>query len=415
LRLNARSCRQAGGALGRALDLIEVLIGGIVGLVTGEHELAAPDDHGEHIVEVVRDAAREPSDRLDLLELPHLALALAQDVLGAVALGDVPPHPGEPSHPTVLVGERRAGPLVGDQDAIGAAQAALDLERSGLEGRAERRAERLAVFLGEQVGQQLTLERLPGAAGDALELLVPERQAACAVDHVDDVGDRLDESLQLLVGGAEPTAALAQRARENRGEGAGDVEHDQVERRDHRGVRKLERRAQHARVLQRHDRDVAARGCRRRGQARPTRERDAGVDHHDEIDAEAVRGGEAAGEVEADADEEDVDEHPDVGLGPEGATASRREEVRAVQEEPEEREQRDAPRGDRRLHREDELERDDDQRDPAADRQLLIEPQPAAELFLCRVVPGPLERGTSVDRPAGFRHHPHFSDARGVP
>src|SRR5437868_4351301 len=63
------------------LDLVELLVRGIVGLVAGEQELAASDDHGEHVVEVVRDAAREPPDRFDLLELAHLVLALTQDLI----------------------------------------------------------------------------------------------------------------------------------------------------------------------------------------------------------------------------------------------------------------------------------------------------------------------------------------------
>src|SRR5437868_4351302 len=96
------------------LDLVELLVRGIVGLVAGEQELAASDDHGEHVVEVVRDAAREPPDRFDLLELAHLVLALTQDLLGALALGDVPAHPGDTAHVAVLAGERGARPLISE-------------------------------------------------------------------------------------------------------------------------------------------------------------------------------------------------------------------------------------------------------------------------------------------------------------
>jgi hypothetical protein len=208
---------------------------------------------------------------------------------------------------------------------------------------------------------------------------------------------------------------LSRSAREHGGQGTREVQHDQVERRDHRGVRKLEWRAQDPRVLQRHDRDVAGRRGGGGGQARAARERDAGIDQHDQIDAEEVRRGEPAGEVEPDADQQHVDEHPDVGLRAERAPITRGEEVRAVQKESKERQQRDAARDDRRLDREHELERDDDQRDAAADRQLLVEPQPAAELSLRRVVLGPLERGPSVGGTASFRGHRQFSDARGVP
>ncbi len=150
-----------GGALRGALDLIELLVRRIVGPVAREHELAASDDHGEDVVEVVRDAAREPPDRLDLLELPHLGLALAQDLLGALALGDVPTHAGEPGHLTAPVGQRGARPLIRDRGAVGAAQSALDhLERMPFEGGGERGAEGFAVFVGEQAGQELAPERL---------------------------------------------------------------------------------------------------------------------------------------------------------------------------------------------------------------------------------------------------------------
>src|SRR5262249_60622901 len=93
-----------------------------------------------------------------------------------------------------------------------------------------------------------------------------------------------------------------------------------------------------------------------------------------------------AGEKEPDADHQHVDEHPHVGLRAERAAITSGEEVRAVQEESEERQQHDAARDDRWLDREHEKERDDDERDAPADRELLIEPQPAAELSLRRVV-----------------------------
>ena len=43
----------------------------------------------QQVVEVVRDAAGEPADRLHLLRLAQLLLGLAQRLLGALALGDV--------------------------------------------------------------------------------------------------------------------------------------------------------------------------------------------------------------------------------------------------------------------------------------------------------------------------------------
>src|SRR2546428_639605 len=162
--------RQARGALGGALDLVEALAHRVLGLVTGERELAQADDYGEHIVEVVRDATRKAPDRLDLLELAHLALALTQDLFGPLTLRDVPAHAGETAHLAVLIRERRARPLVGDEDAVGATQSALDLERLVPEARGGRRPARIAIVLGGQIDQWWALEVPRAAPGHALGL-----------------------------------------------------------------------------------------------------------------------------------------------------------------------------------------------------------------------------------------------------
>ena len=194
--------RQVRGALRGDLDLLEVLVHGVLGLVAREQELAATEDHREHIVEVVRDAAGEAPDRLDLLHLAHLALALAQDLLRALALRDVAAHAGEPAHQAVLVDQRGTGPLVGGQRAVGAAEAALELELLISETRRQRRAHRAAIVLSEEVDQRRAPELPRPQAGRVLEPPVPQAQAAATVQDVDDLGDGLDEPLELLRGGA---------------------------------------------------------------------------------------------------------------------------------------------------------------------------------------------------------------------
>ena len=88
--LNASSWRvRPGGAIGGLHDLLRVgapLVS--VREVLDEHLGVAVDGH-QQIVEVVRDAAGEPSDRLHLLRLPQLLLALLQRVLRLLALDDV--------------------------------------------------------------------------------------------------------------------------------------------------------------------------------------------------------------------------------------------------------------------------------------------------------------------------------------
>ena len=68
---------QARGAVGVLLDLHDVLEGRIGRLVRVEQEIGRHHDGGQHIVEVVRDAAGELADRLHLLLLRELVLQRA--------------------------------------------------------------------------------------------------------------------------------------------------------------------------------------------------------------------------------------------------------------------------------------------------------------------------------------------------
>ena len=66
--------RQAGGAVRIGLDLLDVVIIAVAGRMAHQHQVAMPDDRGQDIVEIVRDAAGELADRLHLGRLRHLAL-----------------------------------------------------------------------------------------------------------------------------------------------------------------------------------------------------------------------------------------------------------------------------------------------------------------------------------------------------
>ncbi len=87
-RLAARErqqlAHQAGGAVGVLLDVHDVLEGRIGRPVVGEQQIGEADDGGQHVVEVVRDAAGELADGLHLLALRELLLqrALLGDVEG---------------------------------------------------------------------------------------------------------------------------------------------------------------------------------------------------------------------------------------------------------------------------------------------------------------------------------------------
>ena len=73
-------------AIGVLLDLHDVLEGRIGRPVIGEQQVGIADDRGQHIVEVVRDAAGELADRLHLLALGEILLQRA--LLGGVERED---------------------------------------------------------------------------------------------------------------------------------------------------------------------------------------------------------------------------------------------------------------------------------------------------------------------------------------
>ena len=61
--------REPGGARARLLNFDDVPLARIVGIEIGQQELAVAQNGGEQIVEVVRHAARQPSDGLHFLRL----------------------------------------------------------------------------------------------------------------------------------------------------------------------------------------------------------------------------------------------------------------------------------------------------------------------------------------------------------
>ena len=94
--------RQLGGAVGSALDLAEVAAQLDVAVCSLEQERGVAGDAGEQVVEVVRDAAREPAEALELLRVQELHLEPLP--LGDVAEeGDV--EAGEEVRPRGCLGD----------------------------------------------------------------------------------------------------------------------------------------------------------------------------------------------------------------------------------------------------------------------------------------------------------------------
>ena len=71
-----QALRELGRALARALGLVDVAADRVVLVQPQQRELAEPDHGGHEVVEVVRDAARQPADGLELLGLQQRALEL---------------------------------------------------------------------------------------------------------------------------------------------------------------------------------------------------------------------------------------------------------------------------------------------------------------------------------------------------
>ena len=68
---------ETGRAIGVLLDVHDVLEGRVGRPVRGQEQVGEADDRGQHVVEVVRDAAGELADRLHLLALRELQLERA--------------------------------------------------------------------------------------------------------------------------------------------------------------------------------------------------------------------------------------------------------------------------------------------------------------------------------------------------
>ena len=110
--------RQQGRAVGRLPDLVQVRLQlrALRGMLECEGRVAA--DRGEHVVEVVGDAAGEPADRLELL-------ALTQLLLEQLALGDVLGHPDREVGLAVGIAHERERELGHDRSAVLGQEACL--------------------------------------------------------------------------------------------------------------------------------------------------------------------------------------------------------------------------------------------------------------------------------------------------
>ena len=97
-----------------AADLLEIPIHGVLVSDLGHDQLGIAVNDGQQIVEVVRDAPSESPYRFEFLGLAELLVALAQGLLGALALFHFLPQLGIGPHQRGAVLRQR-----GDELAVG--------------------------------------------------------------------------------------------------------------------------------------------------------------------------------------------------------------------------------------------------------------------------------------------------------
>ena len=189
-------------AIGRLLDLHDVLEGRIGRPVIGEQQVGIADDRRQHVVEVMRDAAGKLSDRLHLLRLRELLLQLA--LLRGVERID---HRAATAR--FLVGreeearrsDRRAGAVL--EHRVDRLDVALSLESGD-----DRGLQRGAVALADAVEQwpagiALGGRRLEGVGEEPGESGVGAAHASGVVERRDRHRRRIEEACEFDLDGAQ--------------------------------------------------------------------------------------------------------------------------------------------------------------------------------------------------------------------
>src|ERR1700761_3857320 len=158
---------------------------------------AAADDHQE-VVEVMRHAAGQLAERIELLRFRKMLLHLLELKLGFAAFGDVAGDLGEADQPAVLM-DRINDDARPEERAVLADAPTFFLITPLFPG-GPKRACRLAigtVGLGVETRKMLTQDFLGGVALDALSPDIPARDDAGGVQHIESiVGDTFDEEAE---------------------------------------------------------------------------------------------------------------------------------------------------------------------------------------------------------------------------
>ncbi len=193
---------EGGAALGRPFDRrYRPLAFGIVAHRFPQRVKTAADDHQE-IVEIVRDAAGQLAERVELLRFRELLMHLFELELGFAALGNVPGDLGETDEVAVLVDgiDDDAGP---EEGAVLADAPAFLLVAALFPGDAQG-AERLAVRavdFGVEAGEMLPNNFVGRIALDPLAAAIPARHYAVRIQHVERVvGNAFNQESEVTFG-----------------------------------------------------------------------------------------------------------------------------------------------------------------------------------------------------------------------
>ena len=164
--------RQRGSPIRGAHDLEDILAPGVIVVEAGDEELAVAADRGQEVVEVVGDAAGQPSDRFELLRVQELLpeppllgdVSIVHDhdplvVLSATATNrlDRAPRPvavAEPSldRPRLLAGEHCSKSLVHGLVVVGMQQRKAPRADDRIGREAEHALDRRALVEARAVG-----------------------------------------------------------------------------------------------------------------------------------------------------------------------------------------------------------------------------------------------------------------------
>ena len=206
-REGQHALRQGGAAL-RALQGVVEQSGDariVIGHVAAQQIEAAQHD-GQQIVEVVRHAAGQLADRLDLLRVHQRLARAVEGELRLAALGDVARDLGEADQPARRLADgvdHDVGPEAG---AVLALPPALGLEAAFALGdrQAARRLAAAAVLVGVEDREMLADDFVRPVALDALGAGVPVADDAAGVEHVDRVvGHALDQPAEQLLAASQ--------------------------------------------------------------------------------------------------------------------------------------------------------------------------------------------------------------------